>query len=189
MWLANITIGFEPDLADMWVQDNRIRTMRENTGDYHRCHRVQRDMYIRRLNAAMMPLIGGMGGNEAINRIHMRIADIAGDLNAKFAAYTGTFEGIMPGIGDRFDARIHVSDDPLDEYKDLSGRLIMLTTMVGIKFHIPGKEWRYTSKAKVWLWPASDQLSTSSDTSLPSGSGTSCDRRDGSRKRPHHDMT
>jgi hypothetical protein len=162
--------------------------MREGEGEYHKRRRDQRETHIRRLNAAVMPLIGGIGGNEGIHRIHMRIADIAGDLNAKFAAFTGTYEAIMPGIGDRFDPKYHVSDDPLDEFSDLSDRLILLTTMVGVQFRIPGKEWRICSRAKVRLWPNSDQAPAAPDISLPSPSESS-HRRGGSRKRPYHDLT
>jgi hypothetical protein len=182
------TVGFEPDLAETWVQDNRLRTMREGTGEYQNRRRDQGERHIRQLNPVMMPLIGGIGGNEGLHRIHIRIADIAGDLNAKFWAYTGTYKEIMPGIGDRFDPKYHVSDDPLDEFKDLSDRLIMLITMVGVQFHIPGKEWRISSRAKVRLWPSSEQAPASPDVSLPAPSASS-DRRGGSRKRPYQDLT
>ena len=105
----------------------------------------------------MMPLIGDIGGNELLDQFHKAIVDIAGDLNAKFFAYTGKFMPIRPGIEDQFDAEIHASDDPLDEYRDLSNRRVMLTTMEGVRVQIPGQPLRTWLKAKVRLWPKSNE--------------------------------
>lgn len=171
----------------MWIQDNHIRNMHERTGSYQARRKDQHDQHIRQLNAAMMPLIGGIGGNEVLHRIHVTIADIAGDLNAKFIAYTGTPEPIMPGTGDIFDPEIHISDDPLDEYRDLSHRHVMLTTMGGVRFHVPGQPVRTWSKAKVRLRPKSDGISGTSNASLSSVSGSSHGQAM-PRKRSYHDL-
>jgi hypothetical protein len=179
--------GFKSDnVVDMWVQDNRIRNILEKPGSYQARCNDQNDKHIRLLNAAMMPLIGGVGSNEGLNRIHKVIAEIAGDLNAKFSAYTGNFDAIMPGFGDRFEAEIHISEDPMDEDRDLSDRYVMLTTMVGVSFRIPGQLQTW-SKAKVRLWPKSDEPSGTSYTPLPCAS-ESTDGRSRSRKRPYHDI-
>ena len=132
--------------------------MHEKTSSYQARREEQRDKFIRKLNAAMMPLVSGIGGNEGLHQIHEIIADLAGDLKAKFSAYTGEFEDVMPGIGDQFDAEKHESDDPMDEDGELANRYVMLTTMVGVKFRIPGQPMQILSKAKVRLWPQLDEM-------------------------------
>ena len=101
-----------------------------------------------KLESAMQPLGGCF---PEASSLHSKVADLAGVLKAELSAYTGTFEAIDPKMDDVFDPELHDLDsfDPAMEGLDASGQLIQWTTMIGIKFRLPGMPWRVCSRAIV----------------------------------------
>ena len=181
---TNTTEGIAPTLIEMQIQDIRIRTMEEQSDIYKERVKSRCRNDVARLNAVMMPLVGG---NADFHKIHEKIAKIASDLNAKFAAYSGTYTGIMPRIWEKMDLERHESDDREEEGKDLSDRRIQLTWMLGVRLQqIPAID-QVCCRAKVRLWPPSNSLASSgtSSTSAPE----SYDVKSSSRKRKFQDLT
>lgn len=181
---ANIATGIPPAFVEMEIQDIRIRTMDEEPASYKERLKDQHQKHVTRLNAVMMPLIGG---NADFHKIHEKIAKIASDLNAKLSAYTGTYTEIMPRIGERMDPDMHESDDQEDKDKDNSDRYIQLTSMLGIKFQSPGRPCRICSPAKVRLWATSVPELDSSGSSINSALESS-NHGIVPRKRTCHDL-
>jgi hypothetical protein len=101
----------------------------------------------------MLPLVGA---DHETHDFHLRIAHVAVDLSAKFAAYTGIFEDIRPMIGDLFVRKSHVLEDGSEPSLG-SDRFISITLMAGVRFRSPGEEWRICLPAKVKLWPSPNE--------------------------------
>ena len=113
----------------------------------------KRQAFMERLNVTMLPLVGG---DSDVQARHKKIAKIASELNLKVFAYRGTFVDIYPQIKEPFDLEYHTEENP--ELEDLEGQLILMTTMMGIKYEHPEKGWRTYSPAKVKVWPANNTL-------------------------------
>jgi hypothetical protein len=112
-----------------------------------------RQAFMELLNVTMLPLVGG---DSDVQARHKKIAKIASELNLKVFAYRGTFVQIYPQIKEPFDLEYHTEENP--ELEDLAGQLILLTTMLGIKYEHPEKGWRTYSPAKVKAWLANNTL-------------------------------
>ena len=113
----------------------------------------RRQAFMETLNVTMLPLVGG---DSDVQARHKKIAKIASELNLKVFAYRGTFVQIYPHIKEPFDLEYHTEENP--ELEDLAGQLILMTTMMGIKYEHPEKGWRTYSPAKVKVWPANNTL-------------------------------
>jgi hypothetical protein len=113
----------------------------------------KRQAFMELLNVTMLPLVGG---DSDVQARHKKIAKIASELNLKVFAYRGTFVQIYPHIKEPFDLEYHTEENP--ELEDLAGQLILMTTMMGIKYEHPEKGWRTYSPAKVKVWPANNTL-------------------------------
>ena len=115
--------------------------------------RAIREKCAKRLNSAMLPLVGA---DHETHGFHLKIAHFAADLSAKFAAYTGKFEEIRPMSGDLFVRKSHVLEDG-SEPPIGSDRFISITLMAGVRFKFPGEEWRICLPAKVKLLPSPNE--------------------------------
>ena len=141
----------------MMVQDNRLRTMKERPEDFSERARIRYETQVRELHEAMKWLVGC---RKEFHGFHQQIVKIAEDLNSKIWTYLGEFEQIYPKTEYVFDPKLHVSDPQEHEPQDYTGKDIMMPTMIGIKFRLPGKEWRICSRAKVRMWPKPTQNHT-----------------------------
>jgi hypothetical protein len=172
-------------MANMMIQDNRIRTMKEKPEDFSERVRVRYETHLRELDEAMKWLVGC---RKEFHGFHQEITEIAGDLNAKIWAYLGEFEPIYPQTEVEFDPNLHLPDTQEYEPQDYTGRDIMMPTMIGIKYRLPGKEWRICSRAKVRMWP--DPVPSAA---TPKAANSNVNERSYSRivpqKRPYHDLT
>jgi hypothetical protein len=112
----------------------------------------QHQSFIERLNTAMMPLVSG---DTEVQGHHKRIATHARDLKLITSTYRGTFEAIRPNIRTPLDPTLHSLENPASDVdkEELAGQHVMVTTLPGIKFMLPGGEWRVCAEALVHLWP------------------------------------
>jgi hypothetical protein len=95
----------------------------------------------------MLPLVGA---GSVFDRFHKGIAKLAADLNGNISTDTkGEFGEIRPMMGDVFDPRFHRLADHEQDARNCAGQPILVTTMIGIKFRLPGREWRVCSPAEV----------------------------------------
>ena len=158
----NRKAGLSEDQAEDLIHEYRIRVMKAykaNADDANIPAELRdriskrKQTFIELLNLTMLPLVGG--GKEVQKR-HRRIADLASELNLKVSAYRGIFEEIRPQITEPFDCECHVEEN--SEPGDLPGQSVLVTTMVGIRYKHPEKDWRMCSPAKVKICPAWDAL-------------------------------
>ncbi|KUJ15476.1 uncharacterized protein LY89DRAFT_720013 [Mollisia scopiformis] len=149
--------GLSSDMIQMIIQDTRIRTMKKNPADaqsFTERRKTRVDDFVKRLNGAMVAIVGN---NAEINSFHESIANIASTLNVNMSAYRGEYAPIYPQLSDAFDLNFHVLDSlelegPGLNVKDLEGRPILLTMLMGVKFKGPGRDWVVCYRAKVRLW-------------------------------------
>lgn len=105
------------------------------------------------MNRIMLPLVGA---DSAFNEFHSCFADLAVDLNANIGTEVrGEFQEINPAMGELFDPVAHKSASREGDDQDYSDQPILVTAMIGIKFRLPGKEWRVCVRAEVELWRVS----------------------------------
>lgn len=137
--------------------------------------------FVELLNRTMLPLVGG---GKDIQLRHEIIADFASELNLKVSAYRGTFEEIKPQITELFDFERHVEENQAPG--DSTGERILVTTMMGVRYKHPEKDWRICSSAKVKPWPVRNApLATPKRVPLPDQPGSSIVPK----KRRHVDLT
>ncbi len=110
----------------------------------------RRQTFVEQLNATMLPLVGG---NSNIQVRHQQMAKVALELHLKTSAYRGKFEEIKPQMLDWFNPERHAEENPGPDYPDLVGRSILVTTMPGVRFKHPEKDWRTCVRAKVKVSP------------------------------------
>ncbi|CZR57992.1 uncharacterized protein PAC_07882 [Phialocephala subalpina] len=163
----------ESNLLEMIIQDSRIRAMNkkpENAPRFSQRRKLLHDDFVKQLNGTMHSLVGC---NDETQRFHSEIARIAIDLNEKIFAYRaqGIHEPIVAKRGDLFDPEYHELDSPEMEgaafnQRDLKGKPILLTAIVGVKFKARGQErWEVCSPAKVRLWR--NAVSTNESVAAP----------------------
>lgn len=150
----------QPNLLESIIQDSRIRVMSkkpENAQHFTQRRTLRHDDFVKQLNSTMHSLVGC---NDETKRFHSDISRIAAGLNEKIFAYQvkGVHEPIIAKTGDAFDPEHHELDSPElgvagINQRDLKGKTILLTTIVGVKFKARGEEgWVVCSPAKVRLW-------------------------------------
>ena len=148
--LANIfEAGLQPHIIESIAQDIRIRTAREDTPPKEFAERLysRHVSFVKQLNCLMLPLVGT---DSVFAGFHKGIANLAADLNGKISSDTkGEFAEIRPMMGDLFDPHFHKLADREQDARDCAGQTILATTMVGIKYRLPGREWRVCSLAEV----------------------------------------
>jgi len=115
----------------------------------------RRQGFVEHLNFTMLSLVGG--NSDAQSR-HRKIASIASELNLKVFAYRGIFEEIRPQMKEPFDAQRHAEENPEPDFPDLEGHAILVTTMMGVRFKHPEKDWRICFPAKVKMWPLKETV-------------------------------
>jgi hypothetical protein len=103
--------------------------------------------FVQLLNNAMMAIVGC---DSVFDGFHRAIADLAIELNAHISTDTrGTFREIRPVAGDLFDPHFHRLENGEQDPGNCAGHPILVTTMVGIKYRLPVREWRVCSPAEV----------------------------------------
>ena len=164
-------------MAEMIVQDNRIRTIRENPT--HHADRVKnsQEAFVKDMNAIMEPLVSGI--DEEAERLHRSIAGIAVSLKEKLSAYAGTFEAIRPKICSTFDPDSQIPDTDDQDLHNIVSKPILMTTMIGVRFIDPLLGSRVCVRAKIKTW-------YHIETSNPAGMTASGSKSTVPRKRPHH---
>lgn len=96
-----------------------------------------------------MPIVGC---DSVFDRFHRGIAELAIKLNAHISTDTrGAFQEIRPVLGDLFDPQFHGLDVQEQDPSSFAGQPILVTTMIGIKYRVPGRDWRVCSRAEVEL--------------------------------------
>jgi hypothetical protein len=112
----------------------------------------QHQAFIERFNTAMMPLVSG---DAEVQGHHKRMATHARDLKLITSTYRGTFEAIRPNFRTPFDPTLYSLENPASDVDkgDLAGQPVLVTTLPGIKFKLPGGEWRVCAEALVHPWP------------------------------------
>jgi hypothetical protein len=175
--LANFSeAGNSPQTAEQIIQSTRIQAMealrnpKVTPQPKELLKRVtkRQEAFVEQLNITMKPILGG---DSDLEKRHRVIAGLATDLNLKISAYSGEFKEIAPKLNEneKFDPNFHTPDNPELEDQDLSGQPILVTTMMGIKFRLPGRPWRTCSKARVQLVPCSTNIPSS--MVMPDGIG------------------
>lgn len=100
----------------------------------------------------MLPLVGA---DSVFDGLHKCIATIAAELNSNVSTDTkGEFEPITPIMGDPFDPHFHKWTNREQDARDCAGQTILAITMIGIKFRLPGREWRVCCRAEVEIFNA-----------------------------------
>ena len=99
-----------------------------------------------------MPLVSG---DAEVQGHHKRMATHARDLKLITSTYRGTFEAIRPNFRTPFDPTLYSLENPASDVDkgDLAGQPVLVTTLPGIKFKLPGGEWRVCAEALVHPWP------------------------------------
>lgn len=161
--LTCATAGISESDSERIVYDHRLRIARlyeqhphDSTisVDFREHMASQQQKFVEKLNTAMLSLVGG---NNETQKQHQKIAKVATELKLIIAAYKGTFEPIKPQMNEVFKGLQNVSDTV-----DPEGRLVLVTTMIGIQYSLPGKPWRTCLQARVELWPKRQESTDSS---------------------------
>jgi hypothetical protein len=164
--LTYAAAGISNSDSERIVHDHRVRIARLYERNPHdstipadfKVHvAAQQQMFIENLNASMLLLVGG---NKETQKQHQKIAKVATELKLIIAAYKGIFEPIQPQMNEVFKGLENVSD-----MEDPEERPVLVTTMIGIRYSLPGKPWRTCLQARVDLWPER-QPSTDSSRSI-----------------------
>jgi hypothetical protein len=158
--LTIASAGRTPEHADMTIQAFRIhcakafKSPNEAEKPKYLTDRInnQHQSFVELLNNAMMPLVSG---DTEVQGHHKRIAMHARDLKLITSTYRGTFEAIGPNFRTPFDPTLYSLENPTSDVDkgDLAGQPILVTTLPGIKFRLPGGEWRVCAEAFVHPWP------------------------------------
>ena len=151
--LANIfEAGLQPDLIESIAQDIRIRTAREDPPpkEFGKRSFDRHLSFVKQLNCLMLPLVGA---DSVFDGLHKGITSIAVDLNRNISTDAkGEFSEIKPIMGDIFDPDFHKWANREQDARDCAGQTILATTMMGVKFRLPGREWRVCSRAEVEIF-------------------------------------
>ena len=154
----------------MILQDNRIRTIRENPRQHVDRVKNCQEAFVKDMNAIMEPLVSGI--DDEAERLHRSIASIAVSLKERRHIRGHQTQDLLD-FRPRFPAT-HIDDQ---DSHNIVSKPILMTTMIGVRFidHLLGS--RVCARAKVKTW-------YHIETSNPAGMTVSASNSTVPRKRP-----
>lgn len=132
----------------MITQDTHHRI--KDSAKFQEILKLRQKEYTTKINNAMSTLVSG---THQFAELHEELVNLGTFLNTMISSYTGTFEAIHPRLGENFDSRFHALEN---SYMDSDGaeagiRGVAMTVAPGLRYQLPGRDWRVCVRAKVIL--------------------------------------